>query len=258
MQNVIYNLSELNLVTFPTLLIGLAGVYIWTNTTNNKCYVGSSNNLARRVGEYLNPKRLAAELARGESIIYKAMLKYGYSAFSFQVLKIVPTNHLTSDEEKSKVLEEAEQVYLDELKPEYNIRLTAGSNLGAKMSDETRVKMSAAKKGKPSHRKGQKLSDETRERMRLSNSNAKTVYMYSSDDVLLQTFVSMSECSREMGFTRDEIRRSMLTRFPVHPGGCYFSSVLSNSLFSPLFLTSFVEGGKKNQREEGEGLMMDL
>lgn len=44
-------------------------------------YVGSSDNLKRRFLEYLNPNRLNAELKRGESIIYKALIKYGYKSF---------------------------------------------------------------------------------------------------------------------------------------------------------------------------------
>ena len=41
----------------------------------------------------------------------------------------------------------AEQYFLDLLKPEYNILLTAGSPLGYKHNDETKAKMSASKIG---------------------------------------------------------------------------------------------------------------
>jgi len=63
--------------------------------TNNKTYVGSSVDLPthqRWVGrflEYLNPKHLARELIRGDSIIYKALLKHGYSVFGFKILVLV-------------------------------------------------------------------------------------------------------------------------------------------------------------------------
>jgi hypothetical protein len=41
-----------------------------------------------------------------------------------------------------------EQYYIDLLKPEYNILPTAGSWLGNKHSDESRVKLAAARLGK--------------------------------------------------------------------------------------------------------------
>jgi len=42
---------------------------------------------------------------------------------------------------------EREDYYIKLLKPEYNILQKAGSSLGIKRSDETRAKMSLAKKG---------------------------------------------------------------------------------------------------------------
>ena len=44
--------------------------------------------------------------------------------------------------------EEKEQYYINLLKPEYNILKVAGSRLGHKHTDETRVKMAAARLGK--------------------------------------------------------------------------------------------------------------
>ena len=84
-MNIKYNLSNTDLSNFPKLFTGMSGIYLWTNLANGKRYVGSSFNLERRVAEYLNPTRLVRELQRGESIIYQAMLKYGYLSFSFEV-----------------------------------------------------------------------------------------------------------------------------------------------------------------------------
>jgi hypothetical protein len=71
--------------------------------------------------EYLNPKRLIRELLRGESLIYRALLKYGNTAFSFKILEIVPLDSSLSDAERNSAVLAAEQHYIDLLKPEYNL-----------------------------------------------------------------------------------------------------------------------------------------
>jgi len=62
---------------------------------------------------------------------------YGKENFNFQILEYCNTS----------VLIEREQFYIDTLHPAYNKRLTADSNLGLKRSEESRKKMSDAKKG---------------------------------------------------------------------------------------------------------------
>jgi hypothetical protein len=211
MTNFVYHLSDYDLSSFSLKFAGLAGVYLWTNKLNGKCYVGSTNNVRRRLGEYLNPVRLVAELARGESIIYKAMLKHGYKSFTFTILELVVFTEGLIPEEKAKVLEACEQKHLDALKPEYNILTKAGSNAGFKMSDEARAKISAAKKGKTSHRKGKILPVETRERMREGSVMAKKVYMYARDNTLVGTYASITDCANASGISRHRIARNLDT-----------------------------------------------
>lgn len=200
----------------------MAGIYLWTNNVNNKRYVGSTNNLKRRVGEYLNTNRLEKELARGESIIYKAMIKYGYSSFGFEVLEYIDLSGLATDKQKSEVLEQAEQKYLDDIMPEYNILKFAGNNKGSVMSPETRAKMSAAKVGKVSHRKGKTMTDATRLKMKESNVKAKIVYMYSADCVLINTFQSIVDCADSTGISRFRIGRNLDSNTLVD--GYYFKT----------------------------------
>lgn len=59
-----------------------AGVYRWTNLINGKSYIGSSVNLERRMRNYFSITYLKTHLPRTSSTIYKALIKYGYSAFS--------------------------------------------------------------------------------------------------------------------------------------------------------------------------------
>ena len=64
------------------------------------------------------------EICNNNSLIYKAILKYGYSKFKLDILEYC----------LSSILIKREQYYLDNLKLEYNIFNIAGSLLGFKHS----------------------------------------------------------------------------------------------------------------------------
>jgi group I intron endonuclease len=66
-------------------------------------------------------------------IIHKALLKYGYSYFSLEILEYC-------DRDKAVA---REQYYLDLLQPDYNVLPTAGSLLGYRHSKETIAKFQA-------------------------------------------------------------------------------------------------------------------
>jgi group I intron endonuclease len=69
---------------------------------------------------------------------------------------------------KSSLCISREQYYLDLLKPDYNICKMAGSRLGAKQSEETKIKIGIVQKGLHNHFYGKMHTDETRNKMRLS------------------------------------------------------------------------------------------
>jgi len=71
-------------------------------------------------------------------VIYKALLKYGYSNFKLEILEYCDCNDLLV----------REQFYLDLLSPEYNILKTAGSSFGFQHSQESKRKMSEAQIGR--------------------------------------------------------------------------------------------------------------
>jgi group I intron endonuclease len=114
---------------------GRSGVYMWTNNINGKRYVGSSINLGKRLSSYYNFDFLSKP--QHKMLIYKALLKYGYSQFKFEILEYC---------DPSKLIER-EQYYIDLLKPEYNVLKIAGSSLGAKHSEEAKAKIADALKG---------------------------------------------------------------------------------------------------------------
>lgn len=53
-------------------------------------YVGSSNNLSSRLSDYYTPSVLQ-RMAAGNSYIAAAILKYGQTAFTLEVLELGPT-----------------------------------------------------------------------------------------------------------------------------------------------------------------------
>lgn len=63
-------------------------------------------------------------------LIHKALIKYGYSNFTLEVLEYCDPNNAIL----------REQYYLDLLKPVYNILTKAGSSLGFKHSEVTLAK----------------------------------------------------------------------------------------------------------------------
>jgi NUMOD1 domain/NUMOD3 motif len=69
-------------------------------------------------------------------MVYKALLKYGYSNFSIEILEYCDPQNIIK----------REQYYIDLLYPEYNILKTAASSLGHKHSQETLRKMSNSQK----------------------------------------------------------------------------------------------------------------
>jgi len=74
---------------------GKTGIYMWINKLNGKKYVGSSDNLRRRLLEYYNVNRLLNEKSMPINV---ALLKYGYHNFSLTILEICDVNNLMSRE----------------------------------------------------------------------------------------------------------------------------------------------------------------
>lgn len=104
---------------------------------------------------YYRVSFITFELKKGNSKIYRALFKYGYSNFKLEILEYCEAKDTIS----------REQYYLDLLKPEYNILKIDGSPFGRKLSEQTKTKMKTPKS--LSHRismkaaaTGRKLSEE--------------------------------------------------------------------------------------------------
>jgi group I intron endonuclease len=110
---------------------GKAGVYCFKNLVNGKIYIGSSSNLGDRLRDYYSLRYLERQIINNKSMIYRSIIKYGYSSFILEILEYCDRNEAVT----------REQYYLNLLKAEYNILKIAGSSLGFKHSEETKIKL---------------------------------------------------------------------------------------------------------------------
>lgn len=167
-------------------------------------------------------------------------MKYGHSNFSLEILEYVTYDDSLTKKENNDLLLKRDQHFLDLLSPEYNTLKSAGNLLGYKHSVEAIEKISESKKGskhpnfgnplKFSHseetknkirdaRTGTKLSPKTIEKLSASwtenrrrllavavqKANGKTVFLYSPDFQLLQTFISSRVAAKHLNSSKDTI-----------------------------------------------------
>ena len=113
-------------------------IYRIRNTVNGAFYIGSAVCVKNRMAKHFSDLRKGKH---GNSKMQNSFNKYGAEAFVFEVLEPVIAKTL---------LIEREQFYMDHLKPTLNIRTIAESCLGMKASEETKRKMSEARRGEKS------------------------------------------------------------------------------------------------------------
>jgi len=178
--------------------IGKPAIYKIINLINNKLYVGSC------IGHYQRKGQHWYRLRRGthdNNHLQSAWNLYKEDNFSFEVLEFVDDVNL---------LIELEQYWMDTLEvcnrlKGYNKAPRAGSNLGRKMSKESRLKMSIAKKGV-------KQAPEAIENR--AKSNRKTVECYDLKGVLKMGFNSVKEAGEFFKIDRGSISKAISDKYP--------------------------------------------
>jgi len=130
-----------------------SGIYKITNLITSQIYIGSSVNVRRRMMKHRSTLKRGVHHSKR---LQNSWNKYGESAFSFELLKDIP--------DKSELIKE-EQVFIDTLRPEFNMCPTAGNRLGYKHTDETKAILAEKSKGNTNFN-GRRHSKETREKMR--------------------------------------------------------------------------------------------
>lgn len=185
-----------------------AGIYFWINKVNGKYYVGSTTSFYQRIMSYFY-------LTGAYGLILKALNKYGFESFSL-VLIFVP------DASRDLVLY-LEQYFLDKGKPAYNIQPLANSSAGRIMSEESKAKLAA-------FRKGLKLSEETKAKISASlmgESNGRfnkgtPVYLYeikTSEFELCATFPNRARASMLLGIPASTLFNYIKNQTPFKANG---------------------------------------
>jgi GIY-YIG catalytic domain/NUMOD1 domain len=219
-----------------------AGIYQLVNLKNGKTYVGSSNNLYRRLTDYLNPSGIAKTLTRGKSHIMKALLKNGYTNFGIKILEFIDLDPNFTSLEKTNIIFKREQYHMDLIKPEYNIVRIINDGLGRHYPEETKLKM------------------------RISNATSKKIYAYNKDGSFYKNFSSMLEAGNELDINRRAIA-SRLKNINQEPSAAVhlfnktrtISYILSFTPLTKIELDTFILSSKglvvaSSQKTKGHNL----
>lgn len=114
----------------------LSGIYRIDCMANNKTYIGSSNNISRRISNHFD---LANRNIHNNQKFQASFNKYGKNSFIVKVLFYCDVNDLLLFEQRA----------FDVIHPEFNCsQLAASPALGYKHSQEAKKKISDAGKGK--------------------------------------------------------------------------------------------------------------
>lgn len=142
-------------------LTGQIGIYCIVNNHDNKVYIGSSMNLAKRVLQHIK---------NTQSNIYlqNAINKYKLENFTIYILEfLTPSDNNLTNMELNVELILMEQKYLDMFENKYNINPKAGrSRIGAKHTEATKELFSKMRQLNPNFL-NKTHSPETIENMKL-------------------------------------------------------------------------------------------
>jgi group I intron endonuclease len=148
------------------------GVYEILNTITNERYIGSasrvgkSNSLSGFYVRFDKHKLLLKNNKHYNIHLQRAYNKYGENNFNFNVLSICPPEYCIK----------LEQWFLDNLKPEYNIRKIADSNKGIKFTAEHKEKLSKSIKNSLKNKVDNSYRKRIGETLKITKLNKKNPY----------------------------------------------------------------------------------
>lgn len=138
----------------------LPGIYKFTNKKNGKVYIGKSIELKTRLSRYKNYFK-----RKSPGRFYRAVKKYGWESFSFEILELFPSRN----EFIANYILDREAFWISiyrstEPSLGYNISSYGGNTFGLKFPEDYKNKYRGAK----NHFFGKKHTDETKKRMSLA------------------------------------------------------------------------------------------
>ena len=213
-------------------------IYCLINLINGHSYIGSSNNLAGRMRNYLNDAFLNNKKNSNMPII-KALLKYGQNNFAVLIIEYVNFDKLAIRETH----------FISKLLPYYNVLKEGYSSVGYKHteatkdmlselaknrvhSDQTKVLISAALIGKNNPFYNKTHSWESKLKI-INAKSAYPVYIYDSYKKLLIVFPSVKTLANVINSNSATIV-NYIKNEALFRGGWYFSSLPFNLSDVPL------------------------
>ena len=124
----------------------ICAVYKITNTITGDFYIGSSKNVKHRWADH---KKTSMRKKHPNSQLYKDMQKYGTDKFIFQILAEVEVDSLN----------EAEQQFIEKLKPAYNNNRAKGWDIERYKEYQMEYIKSHREYNRESHKKSQNKYD---------------------------------------------------------------------------------------------------
>lgn len=162
----------------------MGAIYKILNICNNDFYIGSAIDYRRRLREH---KSMLNKNKHHCKYLQNAVNKYGIE--NFVMVKVEDNIANTS-------LINIEQFYIDNLNPKYNSNPVAGSSLGFKHSNETKIKISKSRLGNK-WGVGKIWTEESKSKLREARSIL--VKQYDLTGKLINIFSSMKEASEKTG-----------------------------------------------------------
>ncbi len=171
-----------------------AGIYKLTCIENGKIYIGKSINIRNRMGDH----RKCCNKTEGRYYFEHALIKYGWDAFTVEILEIFENFDKLKD---NTALLDKESYYIglfdsDNRDKGYNSCKHSTDRTGHKCSEETKEKIRQANLGN-TRCLGKKHSEETKEKMSLAHMGS--IHSEKSKDKIRQGNLGkkMSEESKE-------------------------------------------------------------
>lgn len=135
-----------------------SGVYGIFSKIDDRVYIGSATNFDLRKKTHFDKLKSNVHVNKP---LQNFVNKYGIENVEFVVLAKCPSEYCIK----------LEQFFLDNFENKFNIRFIAESNFGLKASEETKQKMSKARKGKAVRGYGFTVTEETKSKMSEAGKN---------------------------------------------------------------------------------------
>lgn len=172
-------------------LTNVWGIYKILNTVNGKFYIGSTNNLRKRLYEHYRELNLGTHTNKH---LQAAWIKYGKEGFKFQILETIKdTSNFTNEDLRQLETDyiQKTQCYKDSIG--YNIIAGGIGTLNVPCSEEKRKKISEANKGKKAWNKGVAMSEGQKELLKQINRSkkGKPIDIYTIEGEFIETLDSI-------------------------------------------------------------------